>query len=560
MSKKIFFLLLLSCLLFSILSCNNEEEAKLPTISSITPSAGMTNSIDFQIAIGGQNFTSDTIILFDNVPISTTYVDGNNLRGVITNSLTGAATVSGGNGALSLGNKQVFVKVQNSVGVSEQRGFSFYDNWNFPALSNVSSGDPALGLDMTMAQDSDGVLYAIWSHLNYTVGVNPTGLEIRFARSDNGGTTWSTPQKINSNLSLTAFDYPTPQIMIGTNKKLSVLFTRNDPDKYYSYNWITSSTDGGNTWSEPSYVNPSSTSYAAKAEYSPSFYIEPNTGNVHNTWGTMTYGYKNAIYYSHSLYQWNAGINVMSETFSEPVRISDYTTVMQGESTVIANGNGDVHVVWFQPASKNYYVKELCTASSADWGNTFGEPKYIADKSQINQWWPMQDITVDQQGNVYIVYVGPFNGTISDIVLQKSSDHGATYSSPINLTDSTATRLKPFITSDPLGNLTLIYQEVSNNTATIFSRRSTDGGNTFSLPIAVATVNLYSSTSAILKNPPHATADFYPSFAPMARLFMTLMNRPLIVCGSYHSSISFLESEDEVRLYELLYSLGTAER
>jgi hypothetical protein len=520
----------------------------------------MTNSIDFQIAIGGQDFTSDSVIVFDNVPIATTYVDGSNLRGVVTNSLTGAATVSGGNGALSLGNKQVFVKVQNSVGVSEQRGFTFYDNWNFPALSNVSSGDPALGLDMTMTQDSDGVLYAVWSHLNYTVGVDPTGLEIRFARSENNGTTWSEPRKINGSLSLTAFDYPAPKIMIGPNKNLSVLFSRNDPVKYYSFNWIMTSIDNGNTWTEPVLLNPSSASYIPKSEDSPSFYIEPQRGDAHAAWSGMTYGFKYVIYYSHSLNSAKDGINAISETFSSPVRISNYTNVSQGTCQIIANSVGDVHAVWFQPVSNSYYIKELWTASSTDWGNTFGEPVSLADKTQVNQWWPAQDLAVDLQGNVYIVYVGPFAGTISNIVLQKSSDHGATFSDPVNLTSSTATALNPFITSDALGNLTLVYQEVSNDRATFFSRRSTDGGNTFSAPIAVATVNLYPSTSAILKNPPHTTADFYPSFAPMARLFMTLMNRPLIVCGSYHSSIPFLGSDEDVRLYELLYSLGTAER
>jgi hypothetical protein len=233
---------------------------------------------------------------------------------------------------------------------------------------------------------------------------------------------------------------------------------------------------------------------------------------------------------------------------------------MQGESTVIANSTGDVHICWYQGAYSDFYTKELWVASSTNSGIDFGEPKWIADKTQINQWWPMLDITVDPQGNVYVVYVGPFNGTISDIMYQKSPDHGATYSSPISLTGSTGTCLKPFITSDSLGNLTLIYQEVANNMATIYSRRSTDGGSSFSVPVVVGTVNIPPSDSTAFNKPPYAASDFYPRYAPMPRVHMTMMNKPLLVCGNYNSRVIIDVIEETYELYSLLYSLGTGER
>jgi hypothetical protein len=565
MIKKVLVLFALSFFILSFSSCDNSEEGpRVPSISGLSPSGWVANSVDFLIIVTGQDFTSDTVILFDNIPIATTYVSATTLNGVVPNGLTKQATVSQEIGNASLEDKQIYVKVQNSVGTSEQRGFTFYDNWNFPTFSNVNSGEPVLGLDVSMTQDSQGVLYAVWTHLIYTAsgkaGASVTGAEIRFARSDNSGANWTAPQKINGNLSLTSFDYPTPEIMIGSNNALYVVFSRNDPEKYYSFIWITSSADGGNTWSEPAYVNPSSNNYIAKSEYFPSFYIEPVTKNIHNTWSLMSYGYKNAIYYSHSLYQYNAGINGISETFSQPVRISNYTNVMQGESTVIANSTGDVHICWYQGAYNDFYTKELWVASSTNSGIDFGEPKWIADKTQINQCWPMLDITVDPQGNVYVVYVGPFNGTISDIMYQKSPDHGATYSSPISLTGSTGTCLKPFITSDSLGNLTLIYQEVANNMATIYSRRSTDGGSSFSVPVVVGTVNLPPSDSTAFNKPPYAASDFYPRYAPMPRVHMTMMNKPLLVCGNYNSRVIIDVIEETYELYSLLYSLGTGER
>lgn len=567
MLKKLLFVLFLTISLLGLLSCSDskeDEEPQIPSITSLSPSAGMTNSPDFPIVVSGQNFTSDCVVIFNDVQVTTTYVNATTLNATITNALAKQAMVSPAKSGTPLQDKQVYVKVQNSAGTSEQRTFTFYDSWNFPGLSNINTGEAVMGLDISMAQNADGHLYAVWTHLAYTesgkLGANITGSEIRFSRSVDGGTSWTAPQAINGSLTIGAFDYPAPQIMIGANNTLYTFFSRSDPALYYSFFWMTMSTDNGSTWSEPVVVNPTTSTYIPKAELYPSFYLEPLSKNMYSTWSSMTYGYKYAIYFSRSIAQANISENDLNSSFSEPIRISDYTNVMQGSSEVSANNLGNVSAVWFQPVFNSYYIKELWTASSNDWGKLFSSPQCIADRTQINQIYPMPDLTVDPQGNIFIVYVSPFNGTASEIMMQKSTDHGATFSSPIKLTNGYGTCLTPFITSDSVGNLTVIYQIVSNNTAYICSMRSTNGGDLFTTSNTLGIVNLPPAYNTVSKKQPNVGADFYPRYAPIGRVLMTTLNRPLIAVGNFYSLINYLDTSDSFVLNTLQFTLGTGER
>ncbi len=73
---------------------------------------------------------------------------------------------------------------------------------------------------------------------------------IAFSRSTDGGLTWSTPTRVNSNPQVTAF---TPQVHVRADGVIGVTFYDFRSESGTGTNtdyWLARSADGGNTWSE----------------------------------------------------------------------------------------------------------------------------------------------------------------------------------------------------------------------------------------------------------------------------------------------------------------------
>jgi hypothetical protein len=101
-----------------------------------------------------------------------------------------------------------------------------------------------------------------------------------------------------------------------------------------------------------------------------------------------------------------------------------------------------------------------------------------AGNSQIPQ------IAVDSKGNIYVVWLDNSSGNNS-VLFSRSSDGGATFSSPLSLSNNPGgSALFPQVAIDPTtGNIYAAWFDSNSGNPGIFFRHSTDGGATFSAPI-----------------------------------------------------------------------------
>lgn len=94
-------------------------------------------------------------------------------------------------------------------------------------------------------------------------------------------------------------------------------------------------------------------------------------------------------------------------------------------------------------------------------------------------------VAVDSKGNINILWVA------ADVFFSRSTDGGATFSAPQNLSSGIPafTRLWPEIALDPSGNINVVWtnefqaQPGGPLTVDVYYSRSSDGGATFSAPL-----------------------------------------------------------------------------
>jgi hypothetical protein len=86
-------------------------------------------------------------------------------------------------------------------------------------------------------------------------------------------------------------------------------------------------------------------------------------------------------------------------------------------------------------------------------------------------------------GRVYVVWMRSEAG--QSIVLSSSDDAGATWKPPVTVSPSDLIAVSPVAVVQPDGHLTIVYSDWISDT--IVAQTSVDGGETFSLPVTIAT-------------------------------------------------------------------------
>jgi hypothetical protein len=137
---------------------------------------------------------------------------------------------------------------------------SGYQYYKADDVGNVFRNNqfPAIAADWT----NSSRVYAVWNHhqggwdTSYTALVSNTvqtflAGDIAFARSTDGGQSWSAPLRLNDDALNNAKDQFFPAITTGRDGTIHVswLDRRDDPNNDYYRAYYTQSTDGGQTWS-----------------------------------------------------------------------------------------------------------------------------------------------------------------------------------------------------------------------------------------------------------------------------------------------------------------------
>ena len=100
-------------------------------------------------------------------------------------------------------------------------------------------------------------------------------------------------------------------------------------------------------------------------------------------------------------------------------------------------------------------------------------------------------IAVDSAGNINTVWSDQTTACgsascLMSIFFSRSTDGGATFSAPLNLSNDQGTSTLPQIALDPSGNINVIWSDNSPGYTAVFFSRSIDGGHTFSTPTNIS--------------------------------------------------------------------------
>ncbi|MEP6865932.1 MAG: exo-alpha-sialidase [Deltaproteobacteria bacterium] len=260
------------------------------------------------------------------------------------------------------------------------------------------------------------------------------------------------------------------------------------------------STDCGHTWQGPFVVstasNPSGllTASGAPVDAADKEYldVDRDSGRVLLSWTNFT-----------------SGPSQISTTYTD--NILDPVPTWSSRSVVSAGPNqgsiprfgddGGAYIAWSE--STGGVTNNLGFARSADHGATWSEPVQVSPDAFVTPDLILGDdrihafpgLAVDRthgshRGNVYVAYASNDALDGSDIVMQRSTDHGATFSSPVVLSSrpgADRSQWFPWTTVDNLtGRVFVFYYDqgvaTSGDLTQVTFTFSSDGGATWSQP------------------------------------------------------------------------------
>lgn len=328
---------------------------------------------------------------------------------------------------------------------SNDNGTNFGKNINFTKYG-ISQND-LYGSNVKMAS-SENNLYLAWTDwANNSVGPN-----VFFTKSNDGGGTFDKPLKIKTGSGIS------PIAAIGSSGTNVYVLMYNSTDSDYSDLLLATSSDNGETFGKPLSL---STNHKLMM------------GNVQ----MVTLGDNVYVVASGSYWGSQNGAIVFYASHDDgksfaPVIIAD--DVMAFIPQVKVSGN-DIYVIWTQMAGQG---SALFFEKSIDGGASFG------NKIQVNQdgdpRWPQLAVSKNE---IFVMWVQSFPSGGNKLLLSKSTDHGDTFSAPLNLGGFTSgtfdfSQMGILENGDIFAIWTGEY-DPSYSHSGLFFRKSTDGGTTF---------------------------------------------------------------------------------
>src|SRR5574337_157901 len=451
-------------------------------------------------------------IMFIGMPFSYAFADSTSA------GFTNAVTISSPSGNSTLpqlvvsGNNVYIGWIDNAAGKfgaklakSDDGGSSFGKEINLGSIG----GAP----DNIKIAAFQGRVGAVWQSFSANRS------SIAFAKSNDNGTTFSSPIQISNTSKDSAF----PQLVMYGNHVYVAWLDRTTGDVTNVI--FAKSDDGGNTFSTPLSI----TSHGGNSGI-PKIYAYES--HVYLMWEDNSE--KNFdIFLSTS--------NDSGNTFDTPVNVSG-NTGNSGAPQMVVDGN-NIYAVWMDDTSGHF---DILFSKSVDGGQTFTKPVNVSEGKQ-DAGYPQFAVVGN---NVYATWTSTITDKNYDILFSKSTDGGQTFRQPLNVSNSLGASGWPQLAVD--GNIYISWVDNTPGVFDIYIAKSTDDGNSFESPVDVnnSISGSWYNQMSVLSNTVYLawlgvgnqsnsimfskSTTFVPEFGPVASLVLviSIVSIVLITKGS----------------------------
>lgn len=299
--------------------------------------------------------------------------------------------------------RQIFCARSSDNGVS----------WQDTQVSTTSTYWNDNQYNPSIAVDSNGVIYIVW---HGEISTSGSYEQISFAKSTNGGVTFSTPTTISPYI-LGDYNYR-PAIVVDGSNTIHVVWYGYTPSTGNFFNiQYSNSTNGGTSWSTITLLT-SSSSYHS---YNPTIAVD-NNDNLHVAWygRSSTYTATDNIYYRKFVTTWGTTDAVTTDT------ISSYDNEYP---CITIDNNNKPHITWMRktPTTNNYYFIFYSDNTSSSWSTPMQISMY-----NFNNFYPSISISADSVK--HMVWHGRTSASPSYYQIVYSSNSGSGWSTPIGIT------------------------------------------------------------------------------------------------------------------------------
>jgi hypothetical protein len=287
---------------------------------------------------------------------------------------------------------------------------------------------------------------------------------IFYAKSSDGGKTWTTPIVLANNALATD-----PVLVAGPENALYLAWgaeTHAGAKGIY----FRKSTDGGASWSPPKPVGTGPASYPGMALAS--------DGRIHLVWSLKGPSYYDLVYRNSR----DGGA-----TWSAPKVLFRKSLTGRGASIAV-EAQGRIHIAWgdyFWNSSHTLCTADLFYSNSADQGKTWTDALNLSHTEKKNTWAgyfsnPDMDIAADAKGGIHLVY-----SNWDEVLYRKSVNGGESWLSPRNLSNtpnSSNYSNQPRIVVDEKDRLMVIWAEFAHHACEdIYGRESINRGSAWGI-------------------------------------------------------------------------------
>ncbi|MFN7988952.1 MAG: PKD domain-containing protein [Thermoanaerobaculia bacterium] len=254
--------------------------------------------------------------------------------------------------------------------------------------------------------------------------------------------------------------------------------------------WVARSTNGGETFSAAVAVSPT-TQIGAR----PAVAVD-GSGNVVVAW----YDFAPSVALLYTARSTDGGA-----TFGAAAAINDDAVGVVTRPGLAFDSRGAAYLVYTRQYTTTYGLATAARIAVARDGKTFAAPASLTDVNSVASFAP--DVAVAPNDAVHVAYyvrlvtsVGTYN---REVVAVRSTDGGAAFTAPVNLSRNNGQSWFPTLAVEPSGAVTVAWEDdTGRTTSDVLLVRSTDGGATFTDPVDVsADVGLSGSLANPLEEP-----------------------------------------------------------